>query len=152
MVSVHHNCCVYPITYGDTYRKLTLRDVCRMTPLSIHTVPDWLFVTSWRDVMLFANLISHFHVNQYVVLFQLYMQIWILIKWHWQNNMLAKISCERLFQFIFLNENCCILFQISKSYMLKNPVNNKPALVHVMIWSDAFYHNWICYPSTVIIF
>ena len=35
---------------------------------------------------------------------------------------------------IFMNEKFCILILISPKFVLKGPVNNTPALVHMMAW------------------
>ena len=34
----------------------------------------------------------------------------------------------------FFHDSCCILIQISQKFVPKNPINNKPALVHMMAW------------------
>ena len=34
-----------------------------------------------------------------------------------------------LFEYIFINEKCCILTQISLKYIPMSQINNKPALV-----------------------
>ena len=39
-----------------------------------------------------------------------------------------------LFKCIFLNEKCCILSQLSLTFVPKGPVDNKRALVQVMAW------------------
>ena len=39
-----------------------------------------------------------------------------------------------IFKWIFLNENLCILMQISLRFFLKGPINNTPALVQTMAW------------------
>ena len=40
-----------------------------------------------------------------------------------------------IFILIFFNENCCILFLISTKFVyLKDSIDNKPALVQIMVW------------------
>ena len=41
---------------------------------------------------------------------------------------------DDIFQSIFLNENYCILIQISLKHVLKGPIYNNPALVQIMAW------------------
>ena len=38
------------------------------------------------------------------------------------------------FKCTFMNENFCILIQVSLKLVLKGPIDNKPALVQVMAW------------------
>ena len=37
-------------------------------------------------------------------------------------------------KWIFLNENLCILIRISLKFVLKGPIDNKPALLQTMVW------------------
>ena len=39
-----------------------------------------------------------------------------------------------IFKCFFLNENCCILIEISLKFVPNGPIDNKPALVQVMAW------------------
>ena len=41
---------------------------------------------------------------------------------------------DNIFNFISLYLICCILMQISRKNAQRSPVNNKPALVHIMAW------------------
>ena len=47
---------------------------------------------------------------------------------------MAAMLAEDIFNCIFLNENERILIQISLKYVLRSPIDNKPALVQVMTW------------------
>ena len=52
--------------------------------------------------------------------------------WGWHKN-----GChlpDNIFKCIFLNENCCILIQISLKIVPKGPINNIPAMVQIMAW------------------
>ena len=42
---------------------------------------------------------------------------------------MVAIFLNNIFQFIFLNENCCILINISLKFIPKGPANNEPSLV-----------------------
>ena len=41
---------------------------------------------------------------------------------------------DDIFTCIFFNENCCILIKFSLKYVPKGPIDNNPALVHIMAW------------------
>ena len=47
---------------------------------------------------------------------------------------MAAILAKDIFKWIFLNENGIILIQISLKFVPRSPLDNKPALVHVMVW------------------
>ena len=47
---------------------------------------------------------------------------------------MAAILADDIFKLIFLNENCRILVKISVKFILKSSIDNKPALVQVMVW------------------
>ena len=56
---------------------------------------------------------------------------------------------DDIFKCIFLNENLCILIQISLKFVSKGPIDNKWALVQVMAWRrtatsavHTFHHAW----------
>ena len=56
----------------------------------------------------------------------------MFIKWWWQNGW---PFADDIFNRIFLNENCCVLIQISLKFVPKVPIDNNPALV---IWVTDF--------------
>ena len=45
---------------------------------------------------------------------------------------MAAILADSIFKCIFLNENDGILIHISLKFVLRSPIDNKPALVNVM--------------------
>ena len=47
---------------------------------------------------------------------------------------MAAILADEIFKCIFLNENNIIQIHISLKFIPRSPVNNKPALVYVMVW------------------
>ena len=47
---------------------------------------------------------------------------------------MATTVAEDIFNYIFLNENDRIPIQISLKFVPRSPVDNKPALVHLMAW------------------
>ena len=47
---------------------------------------------------------------------------------------MAAILADNIFNCIFLNENDRIPIQLSLKYVLRSPIDNKPALVQVMAW------------------
>ena len=47
---------------------------------------------------------------------------------------MAAVLADNIFKCIFLNENDRIQIQISLKFIPKSPIDNKPALVHVMAW------------------
>ena len=47
---------------------------------------------------------------------------------------MAAILADDIFNCIFLNENDRIPIQISLEYVLRSPIEVKPALVQVMAW------------------
>ena len=47
---------------------------------------------------------------------------------------MATILADDNFKCIFMNENNRIQIQISLKFVLRSPVDNKPALVQVMAW------------------
>ena len=47
---------------------------------------------------------------------------------------MAAISADDNFKCIFLNENDRIPIRISLKFVLRSPIDNKPALVQVMAW------------------
>ena len=47
---------------------------------------------------------------------------------------MAAILAEDIFKCIFLNEKDKILIQISLKLVSRGPIDNKPALVQVMVW------------------
>ena len=47
---------------------------------------------------------------------------------------MAAIPADDTFKYISLNENDKIPIQISLEFILRSPINNKPALVQVMAW------------------
>ena len=47
---------------------------------------------------------------------------------------MATILADNIFKCIFLNEIYRISIQISLKFVLRNPIENKPALVQVMAW------------------
>ena len=47
---------------------------------------------------------------------------------------MATILADDNFKCIFINENDRIPIQISLKFVLRSPVDNKPALVQVMAW------------------
>ena len=47
---------------------------------------------------------------------------------------MAAILSDDIFECIFLNENYWISIQISLKVLPRNPIDNKPALVPVMVW------------------
>ena len=49
---------------------------------------------------------------------------------------MAAILADDIFESIFLNENDRILIQISMKFVPRSPIDNKPALVQVMAWSQ----------------
>ena len=59
-------------------------------------------------------------------------QIWNLntLRVRWNGLDFADVISK----FIFLNENCSILIQISLKYVHKGPIDNNTALVQIMAW------------------
>ena len=49
---------------------------------------------------------------------------------------MAVILADEIFKYFFLNENCCILSQISVKIVLNGPINNK--LAPVMAYRNQF--------------
>ena len=47
---------------------------------------------------------------------------------------MAAILADNIFKCIFLNEKDKIPIQISLKLVPRGPIDNKPALVHVMVW------------------
>ena len=47
---------------------------------------------------------------------------------------MAATFTDKIFTFIFLNENIWILIQFSLKFLPKGPIDNKLALVQVMAW------------------
>ena len=47
---------------------------------------------------------------------------------------MAVILADNIFKCIFLNEKDKILIQISSKLVPRGPIDNKPALVQVMVW------------------
>ena len=47
---------------------------------------------------------------------------------------MATILTDDIFKPIFLNENLKITIQISLKFVLRSPIDNKPALVQVTAW------------------
>ena len=47
---------------------------------------------------------------------------------------MAAILADDIFKYIFWNENESIPIQISLKFVLRNPIDNEPALVQVMAW------------------
>ena len=47
---------------------------------------------------------------------------------------MADISADNIFKWIFLNEKDKIPIQISPKLVPRGPIDNKPALVQVMVW------------------
>ena len=47
---------------------------------------------------------------------------------------MAAILADDIFKCIFLFENYRIPIQISLKFVPKSPIDNKPAMVHVMAW------------------
>ena len=47
---------------------------------------------------------------------------------------MAAILADDIFESIFLNENDRILIQISMKFIPRSAIDNKPALVQVMVW------------------
>ena len=50
---------------------------------------------------------------------------------------MAAMLADDIFKCIFLNENDRILIQISLKYVPRSPIDNKTALVQVMVWRRA---------------
>ena len=47
---------------------------------------------------------------------------------------MAAILADDIFRYIFVNENFCILIEISLNFVPKGPIDNKTALVYMMAW------------------
>ena len=47
---------------------------------------------------------------------------------------MAAILADDIFKRIFLNKNGVMLILISLKFVPRSPIDNKPALVHVMAW------------------
>ena len=47
---------------------------------------------------------------------------------------MAAILADDIFNYIFFNENDRISIQISLKFVPRSPVDNKPALIHIMAW------------------
>ena len=47
---------------------------------------------------------------------------------------MAAILADNIFNYIFGNENDSIPIQTSLKFVLRSPIDNKPALVQVMAW------------------
>ena len=47
---------------------------------------------------------------------------------------MATILTDDIFKRIFMNEKFCILIQIPLKFIPKGPIDNNPALVHIMAW------------------
>ena len=58
----------------------------------------------------------------------------ILLLTHLRLDKMAAILADDIFKCIFLNENDRIPIQISLKFVPRGPIDNKPALVHVMAW------------------
>ena len=59
----------------------------------------------------------------------------ILLLTHLRLDKMAAILADDIFKSIFLNENDRIPIQISLKFVVpRGPIDNKPALVHVMAW------------------
>ena len=53
---------------------------------------------------------------------------------HLPLDKMAAISADGIFKCIFLNENVRIFIQISLKFVPKGSIDNKPALVQVLVW------------------
>ena len=52
----------------------------------------------------------------------------------WRQRQNIRHFADDIFKLIFLNENCCILIQISLKFVLRVQINSIPALVQTMAW------------------
>ena len=57
-----------------------------------------------------------------------------LVKTHLPLDKMAATFADDIFEFIFVNENICILIKISLKFVPKGPIDNKAAMVQVMAW------------------
>ena len=46
----------------------------------------------------------------------------------------GRLFADDIFRCIFVNENFCILINISLKFVPKGPIDNNPALVQIMAW------------------
>ena len=53
---------------------------------------------------------------------------------HLPLDKMAAILADAIFKCIFLNENNIIPIQISLKFIHRSPLDNKPALVRVIVW------------------
>ena len=60
--------------------------------------------------------------------------VYILHLNHLPLNTMAAILADDIFKWIFMNEKFCILISISLKFVPKGPIENKSALVQVMVW------------------
>ena len=44
------------------------------------------------------------------------------------------VILHNIFECIFMNEKFCVLIQISQTFVLKGPTDNKSVLVQIMAW------------------
>ena len=63
--------------------------------------------------------------------------IWLT---HWDWDKMSAIFGTKMFKCIFLNENVQISIKISLKFVPKGPINNIPALVQIMVWSQTSYY------------
>ena len=47
---------------------------------------------------------------------------------------MATILADNIFKCVLMDENDRILIKISLKFVVRSPLDNKPALVHVMAW------------------
>ena len=60
---------------------------------------------------------------------------------------MAAILADDIFKCIFLNENDRIPIKISLKFVLRSVIDNKPALVQVITWTNADPVHWRGYAT-----
>ena len=124
----------------------------------IVTKGQWCRKCLWQEVIvknmhlqMMSENVGHFVliVNWWVSLSHFTWEMWQdgtwqLLTWaEWAGIILFNSSppgqngrhfADDVLKCIFVNENCCVLIEISLKYVCKVPINNNPALVQIMAW------------------
>ena len=88
--------------------------------------PCYVSSSLWWDL---RNLASSCQAQ---IMLSLIYNAWIPLLNTWKLRQNGRHSADDIFKCIFLNENCCILIEISLKFVLKGPIENKPSLVQIM--------------------
>ena len=105
----------------------------------IISIPVWvwwnyklfLLLGKWMNIFLgeHANIMMRSRMTQFLFEWRMY------IKAEIDKYCLGpRVQTDDIFTCILINENCCILIELSLKYVRKDPIDNNPALVQIMAW------------------